>query len=105
MAQRTEPMEAKDPPDIVEHEASAQELHAKSAAAGCDAETDVRLSHRQSPQLEKPARTLDPGSSRASGHDSVPRLDEIGPRPEGAEIGPKDSIRAHFAQVRNQYSV
>lgn len=32
-------------------------------------------------------------------------MDEIGPIPEGTETSPKDTIRAHFAQVRNQYSV
>lgn len=50
--------------------------------------------------------TLDPGSSRTSQKDdSVQRADAIGPVPEGTEPGPKDTIRAHFAQVRSQYSV
>lgn len=33
------------------------------------------------------------------------RMEGIGPAAEGSAVSPQDTIRAHFDQVRNQYSV
>lgn len=73
-------------------------------------EAEQSVSHGQTAgqaQLAGPV-TLDPGSSKVSRQDetnsAAQRALAGSPSPEGAG-SPKDTIRAHFDQVRNQYSV
>ena len=107
-------MDGREPPDIVQDRGSAFANQTSSPQIEKSGSTDLHAQNQRPTSTEKPQKlVLDKDSSQVSQRDeadtSVQRAHTIeainNASPDGAEAIHGDNIRAHFDQVRDQYSV
>ena len=107
-------MDGREPPDIVEARGNVFANQASSPQIEKSGSADLHAQHQRPTSTERPQKlVLDKDSSQVSQRDeadtSAQRAHTIqainASSPDGTEALPADNIRAHFDQVRDQYSV